>query len=64
MRSEMGSQGTLSRAAFTRRKNNDVHTLRLQIDPRNRKMNQRADSWKKNLGSIVAMPTNSRRGCF
>jgi hypothetical protein len=27
-------------------------------------MNQRADSWKKNLASIVAKPPNKRRGCF
>jgi hypothetical protein len=33
MRGEMGGQGALSRTTFTRRENNDVHTLRLQIDP-------------------------------
>lgn len=27
-------------------------------------MNQRADSWKKNLAPIVAKPPNKRRGCF
>src|SRR3954470_24937689 len=37
LRSEMCGQGTLARAAFTRCKNNDVHTLALQIDPRLRK---------------------------
>jgi hypothetical protein len=31
VRSEMGGQGALPRTTFTRRENNDVHTLRLQL---------------------------------
>jgi hypothetical protein len=37
MRSEVSGKGTFSRATLTRRKNYNVHTLRLQIDPRKRK---------------------------
>src|ERR1700674_22784 len=60
MRSEMGSQGTFSRATFTRCENNDVHTLASRLTPE-AKMNQRADSRKKNLGVIVAKPLINRR---
>ena len=33
MRSEMGGQGTLSRAAFTRCENNNVHTFASRLTP-------------------------------
>src|SRR4051812_36922201 len=55
MRREMGSQGALSRATFTRCENNDVHTSASRLTPGG-KMNQRADSRKKNLELIVAKP--------
>jgi hypothetical protein len=55
LRGEMSSQGTLSRAAFTRCENNNVHTLASRLTPEV-KMNQRADSWKKNLARFMAKP--------
>jgi hypothetical protein len=33
MRGEMSGQGTFSRASFTRRENNNVHTLASRLTP-------------------------------
>src|SRR6185437_5535271 len=55
LRSEMSCQGTFPRAALTRCENNNVHTLASRLTQET-KMNQRADSWKKNLAAIVAKP--------
>ena len=46
--SKMRRQGAFPRSTFSRRKNNYVHILGLQIDPRAGKVNQIADSLKIN----------------